>query len=50
MLDPKSPDYKNTELRVDANFASLYINFKAETVIYLLNFIKPEEEPLKYKS
>lgn len=50
MLDPKSPIYTNTELLVNANFASLYINFKAETVIYLLNFIKPEEEPLRYKS
>ena len=40
MLDPKHPEYKNTDLEINGKFGHCFINYKPLTIIKIVEFIK----------
>ena len=40
-----SPEYEDCEMKIQAKFGSLMINYKCETVIAILEFIKVPAPP-----
>jgi len=44
IIDKKSPIYNFCDMKINAKFGTLFINFKCETIMELMDFIKIDSE------